>query len=143
MAIGAALQSGKDGPVAVGLARYVRRTDRPDIAEAAITVVDTFQHRGIGTLLMSRLCAAALQHGIHWFECEFLAENRNIDSLIRRLSPQATFETLEAGIVRAVIPLEPGALEQSDEHKALAPPPDPSPGTARRLGLLFKRKGSD
>lgn len=143
LAIGAALQDGREKPLAVGLARYVRCSDRPDIAEAAIAVVDAYQHRGIGNLLMNRLSAAARQHGIRWFECEFLIENRRIEHLIRRLSTEVDFEALDAGRVRATIPLGQDPLEQVGEAAMPARKSAQSPSRARRLGLLlFKRKGA-
>ena len=39
----------------VGIARYVRDADDPQAAEIAVTVVDDWQGRGLGTELLSRL----------------------------------------------------------------------------------------
>src|SRR5436305_11121880 len=43
----------------VGVARCIRLRDRPEVAEAAITVVDAWQGRGLGKLLLHRLMEAA------------------------------------------------------------------------------------
>ena len=39
----------------LGVARYVRLQDHPEIAEAAVTVIDAYQGRGLGTLLLALL----------------------------------------------------------------------------------------
>ena len=51
----------------VGVARYVRERERPHVAEAAVTVVDAWQHRGLGGKLLRRLCARATENRIRVF----------------------------------------------------------------------------
>src|SRR3954451_14656825 len=51
----------------VGVARYVRDRERPHVAEAAVTVVDAWQHRGLGSRLLRRLCARAAENRIKVF----------------------------------------------------------------------------
>jgi GNAT superfamily N-acetyltransferase len=48
----------------VGVARYVRVPDDPARAEVACTVVDPWQHRGVGSALAERLAARAAAAGI-------------------------------------------------------------------------------
>jgi GNAT superfamily N-acetyltransferase len=48
----------------IGLARYVRAPDDPARAEVACTVLDGWQHRGVGTALAGRLAARARAAGI-------------------------------------------------------------------------------
>jgi GNAT superfamily N-acetyltransferase len=43
----------------VGVARYVRNNPPPDTAEVAVTVVDGWQGRGLGTLLLQAISARA------------------------------------------------------------------------------------
>jgi hypothetical protein len=43
-----------------GVARFVRRKDDAHVAEAAITVVDDMQHKGIGRILGIALAQAAI-----------------------------------------------------------------------------------
>lgn len=62
----AALLADDPGEPSVGVARYVRLPDEPGVAEAAVTVVDEYQGRGLGTLLQA-LGAVALEHGIRRF----------------------------------------------------------------------------
>jgi GNAT superfamily N-acetyltransferase len=71
----------------VGVARFVRLTDRHDTAEAAVTVVDDWQGRGVGTLLLDRLADRARSEGIARFWAVLLAENRDMLDLLERLGP--------------------------------------------------------
>jgi GNAT superfamily N-acetyltransferase len=48
----------------VGIARYVRDTDDPQAAEIAVTIVDEWQGRGLGTELVAQLSDRARQEGI-------------------------------------------------------------------------------
>jgi RimJ/RimL family protein N-acetyltransferase len=69
----------------VGIARYVRDTDDPQAAEIAVTVVDDWQGRGLGTELLSRLSDRARQAGIHRFTALSAAENVTVAGLARKL----------------------------------------------------------
>jgi len=69
----------------IGVARYVRMRDDPTAAEAAIVVVDAYQHRGAGTILLQLLGASALANGITHFVGEALAENQPIRELLENL----------------------------------------------------------
>lgn len=71
----------------VGIARYVRLKDEPDAAEAAVTVDDDWQARGVGTLLLELLAERARSQGIRFFTALVLAENEDIVELMRRLGP--------------------------------------------------------
>jgi RimJ/RimL family protein N-acetyltransferase len=59
--------------LAVG--RYDRLSD-PTQAEVAFVVADHFQHRGIATMLLTRLAAMARDSGVTHLVAEVLAENR-------------------------------------------------------------------
>jgi acetyltransferase len=66
-----------------GVARYeVLLPDRPDTAEAAIVVSDSFQRRGLGRLLMKRLLDYAHAQGVHYLRAEILIDNHRILKLI-------------------------------------------------------------
>src|SRR5689334_9186419 len=47
-------EAGSTTPVGLGIARFIRLSDPPDTAEAAITVADDVQHQGLGKLLFLR-----------------------------------------------------------------------------------------
>jgi RimJ/RimL family protein N-acetyltransferase len=50
-----------------GIARYVRDADDPQAAEIAVTIVDHWQRRGLGTELLARLSDRARSEGIRRF----------------------------------------------------------------------------
>lgn len=59
----------------VGVARLIRLKGHPEIAEAAITVVDDLQQRGIGTALALELEHAARARGIRHIRADVLETN--------------------------------------------------------------------
>jgi RimJ/RimL family protein N-acetyltransferase len=69
----------------VGVARYVREHERPHVAEAAVTVVDAWQHRGLGGKLLRRLCARATENRIRVFSATLFAANEAMLTLFERL----------------------------------------------------------
>jgi GNAT superfamily N-acetyltransferase len=48
----------------LGVAHYVRSLARPDVPEVALPVIDDWQGRGLGTLLLEVISARARQEGI-------------------------------------------------------------------------------
>jgi GNAT superfamily N-acetyltransferase len=71
----------------VGVARYVRDPERPDTAEVAVTVIDDWQGRGLGTLLLDVISARAREEGITVFTALMLATNEEMMDLLERLDP--------------------------------------------------------
>ena len=69
----------------VGVARYVRSPDDPARAEFAVTVVDDWQRRGVGTALLRRLSQRAREEGIETFTALLLAENHEMRGLLEKL----------------------------------------------------------
>ncbi len=69
----------------VGVARYVRSATDPAAAEFAITVVDDWQRRGVGTELIRRLSDRARQEGVKRFTAVLLAENHEMRGLLEKL----------------------------------------------------------
>ena len=51
----------------VGVARFIRLTEEPEVAEVAVTVIDSWQRRGLGTLLLEHLADQARAQGITHF----------------------------------------------------------------------------
>jgi hypothetical protein len=62
-----ALDLGGAVPDPVGMARYIRLPSRPETAEVAITVIDSRQGRGLGTLLFGCLAWHAVRSGLRGF----------------------------------------------------------------------------
>ena len=69
----------------VAVARYIALNGRPGVAEVAVTVTDEWQHRGVGTALLSRLIARAEDEGIKTFVASCLADNADMITLFREL----------------------------------------------------------
>lgn len=70
-------------PALIGVARYEPVPDTETV-ELAIVVQDSWQGRGLGTLLLRELLRAAELNGIHSFRAYVLAENRRMLHLLRR-----------------------------------------------------------
>jgi GNAT superfamily N-acetyltransferase len=71
----------------VGVARYVRHADRPQVAELAVTVADDWQGRGVGTLLVQVLSARARAEGLTAFSALCLATNEDMLEVLKGLGP--------------------------------------------------------
>lgn len=69
----------------MAVARYVRLPDAPRVAEAAVTVADSYQARGVGSLLLGVLARSARERGIDTFRCFVLAENTGMLRIFERL----------------------------------------------------------
>ena len=72
----------------LGVARCVRLADEPQVAEVAVTVVDEHQGRGLGTLLLGVLGAAAAAQGIRAFRGFVLASNHDMLEILTQLGAQ-------------------------------------------------------
>jgi RimJ/RimL family protein N-acetyltransferase len=69
----------------VGVARMHRSESDPELAEAAVTVVDDWQGRGLGGLLLNRLTDRAGELGVRRFEATLFTTNKAMLSLFQRL----------------------------------------------------------
>ncbi len=94
----------------VGVARFIRSPREPDQAEVAVTVLDSWQRRGLGTVLLCELAQRAEEEGIRYFVAEILAENRPMLTLARQLGDIET--TRHGSTVSARIDLT-AATEQA------------------------------
>jgi len=101
----------------IGIARYIRDTEDPTVAEAAITVVDEFQRRGLGRILLQALTEAAQQNGIERFRAEVSAGNEQVIGSLTRLG--ATAGNTEASAVSLELHLPIRTFGSSAMYKAL------------------------
>ncbi len=69
----------------LAVARYVREPARPHAAEAAVAVIDAMQGRGVGSVLLRRLCYRAAQNGISCFTAHLLTSNQSMLRLFEKL----------------------------------------------------------
>ena len=86
----------------VGVARY-DRAPGTDSAEVAFVVGDEHQGRGIGTVLLEYLAAAARERGITRFVAETLAHNHHMLGVFRNAG-FAERTRIEDGIVHVEMP---------------------------------------
>ena len=90
---------------ALGVARYVRTA--PEAAEFAVTVIDDWQGRGLGSALLDLLAGRAREEGITHFGALVLAENEEMLELLRHLGPIRVLAH-EQGTVAVDSALPPG-----------------------------------
>ena len=60
----------------LGIGRFVRLEDNPDVAEAAVTVLDQYQRQGLGTILVCLLCLLAADLDVKIIRGAILPQNR-------------------------------------------------------------------
>jgi RimJ/RimL family protein N-acetyltransferase len=89
----------------LGVARFVRLADERNVAEAAVTVGDWFQGRGLGTLLLATLAAAAKERGIDKFRGELLASNAPMREFLEGVG--AELHDVGSGTLTFDVALEP------------------------------------
>lgn len=88
----------------VGVARYVRDRQRPQAAEIAVTVIDDWQGRRLGTLLLELIAARAREEGITTFTAFMLATNDTMMDLLKHLESVRIVDR-EAGSVQVQVPI--------------------------------------
>ncbi|QRN96516.1 N-acetyltransferase [Archangium violaceum] len=76
----------------LGIARFIRLAPASEVAEAAITVVDAAQGKGLGRILLERLMEAARERGVERFECHIQPGNAAMVRLLNRLLPDGAHE---------------------------------------------------
>ena len=93
----------------IGVARFVRSADDPEVAEVAVAVADSWQNRGVATALLGRLTQRAREEGVRRFSAEILADNRPMLELIDELG-DVTMRHLDQGSVRIELELPPEGI---------------------------------
>ena len=79
------------------------------MAEAAVTVVDAWQGRGLGTLLLELLATRAREEGVAHFSALVLATNTDMLELLERLGPVRVVDR-ELGTVEVETSLPPTGI---------------------------------
>jgi GNAT superfamily N-acetyltransferase len=138
LAIGAVTE-GPDGvEEGLGIARFVRSASEPDQAEAAVAVIDDWQGKGLGTVLLLRLIAAARERGILYFTAQVQRTNLAMRSLLDAV-PAAMIQPLghetlqmsirlpEVSVVAHVLPAasELGQVFRMSRERAIVVEPAP------------------
>ena len=105
----------------IGVARYVRLDHDASVAEPAVTVVDHWQGRGLGTLLLDDISERAHAAGVERFAATVLAANDPMISLFEHLDTDA-HETIRDGVlsIQADLPAAGTAPSFRDALRAAA-----------------------
>ena len=90
--------------IGLGVARFVRLAEDPAVAEAAVTVVDDVQKRGLGRLLATTLAEAARERGIHRFRADVLADNQPMRAIMAEIG--AAERGTSAGVITYDVALD-------------------------------------
>lgn len=106
----------------IGIGRY-DRLDDPGEAEVAFNISDHYQGRGLGSILLEHLTAAARENGIRKFSAEVLPNNRKMLDVFS----DAGYEVerhFDDGVVALSFNIDPTArsraVMESREHRAEA-----------------------
>ncbi len=91
------------GHYGMGVARYIACEDEPGTAEIAIVIVDEYQGRGLGSLMLDLLITIARKNGFTSLCGYVLPENRAMIRLLKKVNATLNHET--GGIIRIDIPL--------------------------------------
>ena len=92
------------GPQLVAGGRYIVCPDGPERsrAEVAFLVLDQYQGRGTGALLLRHLAIIAKAQGIHEFLADVLADNQRVTRVFERSGFHVTRAT-DLGVARFVL----------------------------------------
>jgi RimJ/RimL family protein N-acetyltransferase len=96
-----AFDPGSGDPVGVG--RFVR-LEEGITAEAAVTVVDDWQGRGVGTAVCRLLAERAREEGVERFTALLLASNEQMLDVLASLGP-ATVTSRDSGTIQVEVEL--------------------------------------
>jgi GNAT superfamily N-acetyltransferase len=109
----------------LGVARYVRDPARPAVAEAAVAVIDDWQGRGLGRVLLERLAIRAHDEGIRHFSASLFVENRAMLALFGRIGTVTVTgrdgSTEEIDVHLPIGPDQPAHLTEALRIAASAP----------------------
>jgi RimJ/RimL family protein N-acetyltransferase len=94
----------------VGVARFARLQPGGDVADVAVTVVDEWQRRGLGTLLLEELTARARAEGIARYTALVSGENEAAIKLLRNIGAHVRNTTPASGAIEYEIELAPTGL---------------------------------
>jgi len=96
----------------LGVARFIRIKGEPTVGEIAITVIDAFQRRGLGTILLALLYLVAGTHGIQTLRAVVVGENTTMLKWLRNLGATGS---CERGEYRLNLPVhrDPACLPQT------------------------------
>jgi ribosomal protein S18 acetylase RimI-like enzyme len=96
---------GRSGKPGIAIGRFVRLEDEPHVAEFAVTVIDEYQNRGLGKLLIKILINAAAQREIDVLRGFVLEDNRIMIKLLENFG--ASIKRESGNVLQADLPVTP------------------------------------
>ena len=110
------------GDEIIGIGRY-DRLDDPTEAEVAFNIADEHQGRGLGSILLEHLAAAARENGIRRFSAEVLPENRKMIGVFADAGYEVS-RHFDDGVIALDFNIDPTekslAVMEAREHRAEA-----------------------
>ncbi|MCC3301826.1 bifunctional acetate--CoA ligase family protein/GNAT family N-acetyltransferase [Arthrobacter sp. zg-Y895] len=110
------------GDEIIGIGRY-DRLDDPTEAEVAFNIADGHQGRGLGSILLEHLAAAARENGIRRFSAEVLPENRKMIDVFADAGYEVS-RHFDDGVIALDFNIDPTekslAVMEAREHRAEA-----------------------
>lgn len=88
----------------VGVGRLIREAEDGGGAEFAVVVVDAWQNRGVGRLLLQRLLLAARERGVEQLHGQVMADNAPLLHLLRHV-PDRYLHRLDGGVIQFDVPV--------------------------------------
>lgn len=85
----------------IGLIRYIREKNNPDIAEVGLTIIDSYQHKGLGTELYKKLLVYAKKNGIKSLTNYVLTNNIFMIELLKKFNSISKREI--GGITKIIV----------------------------------------
>jgi GNAT superfamily N-acetyltransferase len=104
---------------AIALGQYARLETNPRVAEASITVIDRYQARGLGTMLLAILAEVAITNGIEVFRNYVLADNDAMLELFDQLGAERQPITSEVQEVDLRLPRQLADLPDTPAGRAI------------------------
>lgn len=115
----------------IGVARFIRIASSPDAAEAAITVADDMQRRGVGSVLAHEIERAARLRGIRTIRADVLEGNAAMRSILEEAGAKRVDTGDNQGTLSYDIVLEPEAAPTKSIMDILR-------GTAQAMSSVFR-----
>ena len=116
------------GDELIAAGTYHRRSAAPPTAEVAFVVEDAHQRRGLGSILLEHLAAAAQERGLRRFTAEVLADN---PQMLRVFTDAGYAVTREFGdgileVVFDIAPTEASRTVMYSRERRVRGPVDPA-----------------
>lgn len=86
----------------IGIARFVRLKDTPECVEIAITVIDHYQNKGVGSILYSHLKAAAKERGYKKILGHIRMNNYRMIKILKK-EKRGIFRIVEPGLYQWIL----------------------------------------